>query len=237
MASSVDRSGSVAVNTPRFYDCPLHMLPCDDVFNGDQVEAWKQHTLDHFGKAGPPDNTICDYCDETFEGNEAWKNRMEHVAENHPYCSTVQPQTYHFGKDVISNCATCDNCRKTFKGEAPSCRMGHVSDHRSGQEPETVDHVGKVKIMHCTICDCCENISDDHSDQEPKTDFALLRHLLKHGLIDQSTYDEFLPDGPVGPYGPDELVYGSTPPPSSGGRRHGYDMYTIAGKRERRFYS
>ncbi|MCJ1371194.1 hypothetical protein MMC20_002409 [Loxospora ochrophaea] len=61
--------------------CPFNFLSC--ILQFSDYEEWLQHSMSHFGQAGPPRQSQCCFCDAKFHSEdriECWKSRMEHVA-------------------------------------------------------------------------------------------------------------------------------------------------------------
>ena len=62
-------------------ECPFSFLDCFLAFVDD--EEWFYHSMEHFGRHGPPSFSTCGFCDEEFRamtGMECWRERMAHVA-------------------------------------------------------------------------------------------------------------------------------------------------------------
>ena len=70
---------------PAVLECPCHRLPCAD--RSAEFEDWVQHSLIHFGRAGPPMEPTCGFlCGAIFRGGDArtnWRKRMWHVKVTH----------------------------------------------------------------------------------------------------------------------------------------------------------
>jgi hypothetical protein len=65
--------------------CTLRILDCGASFGIESFDDWYAHSLDHFGSHRPPSNTICIFCDTTFQNDDSWRSWRElmyHIAEH-----------------------------------------------------------------------------------------------------------------------------------------------------------
>lgn len=71
--------------TPRILECPFNTVyDCSMTYV--EVEEWIKHSLKHFGHVGPSTSNVCCFCDVTFDGangQQSWRERMQHVASHH----------------------------------------------------------------------------------------------------------------------------------------------------------
>ena len=119
--SSVKRSNMTSARSehPRAslpqlrYECPFYSLSCYRTFN--DFEEWRDHSLSHFGAAGPPSMVKCNFCAKEFfrsfslNALESWKAYMKHLEFHQRRGSqmgTAQPDAdlykYMFGKQLIT---------------------------------------------------------------------------------------------------------------------------------------
>ena len=73
------------INSQPLFECPFNYLDCFLGFV--DVNEWFCHSLQHFGRHGPPNFSKCGFCDAEFRavtGMECWRERMAHV-ELHYY--------------------------------------------------------------------------------------------------------------------------------------------------------
>lgn len=66
--------------------CLLHdIIRCPVFFEIHEEELWIRHSITHFGRAGPPNYSICIFCPKTFDSsdaNKSWRKRMRHINEH-----------------------------------------------------------------------------------------------------------------------------------------------------------
>ncbi len=72
------------------YTLPCGIPDCHIWFFPDQYGLWVQHTLSHFGNAGPPSKALCLFCDGpqgTFESQRdpiaSWRERLMHIGQHY----------------------------------------------------------------------------------------------------------------------------------------------------------
>lgn len=99
------------LSAPKRFECPFNFLRCRMEFSS--LDEWKNHSLSHFGRMGPPVLNRCCFCDAIFQnpnGVSCWAERMNHVAFHHQVgdrLAHARPDfelyTYLWNKRLISN--------------------------------------------------------------------------------------------------------------------------------------
>lgn len=79
---SIGAAHSAAEGSLALYQCAFHFLGCNRSFNS--CDDWEIHSLTHFKGNRPPSSAQCPFCIWSAPvGADAWKARMDHVAEHH----------------------------------------------------------------------------------------------------------------------------------------------------------